>query len=169
MNTLKINILISFSFLGLALTAQNQNVAKTNFRAINGDEMLQKVKTLNLGSWSTDLSNNTRTYRVTDSELFNSFGYDGVGSIGNDTLFLTSDILGIQFLMIQALHNKTMEWTDNQKQQVQTLTNLQNNESENAKARLQVETLTQKISELEGIIFDLRAKIDQMEKYNMGE
>ncbi len=84
---------------------------KENLRLTCGEEVLERVRALRLGSWNYKGQDPTqyRHYGPMAQEFFAAFGHDGVGVIGNDTTIASADIDGINLIAIQALEKRTAE------------------------------------------------------------
>ncbi len=59
-------------------------------------------------------------------EIFNYFGKDDFGTIGNDTTLATADMDGIMMVAIQALENRTRALQDENQELKKEITGLKN-------------------------------------------
>lgn len=83
---------------------------KENYKPVNGNEFLQKIAGMKLGSWNYKEQEKTkRHYGPMAQEMFANFGNDGIGIIGNDTTIATADIDGVMMIAIQALEKRTAD------------------------------------------------------------
>lgn len=89
----------------------SDSTKKTNFKLIDGNEVLEKISKFKLTSWNykTQDSKTHRHYGPMAQEFFNAFGNDGIGIIGNDTTIASADFDGINLIAIQALEKRTKE------------------------------------------------------------
>ena len=55
-------------------------------------------------------------------DFYAAFGFDGIGTIGNDTTIASADFDGINFIAIQALEKRTTQL----KEKIQEIENLKN-------------------------------------------
>jgi hypothetical protein len=89
----------------------SDSTKKKNFRAIHGEEVLQKIRGFNLGTWNYKEQDPAthRHYGPMAQDFFAAFGHDGIGTIGNDTTISSADFDGINFIAIQALEKRTSQ------------------------------------------------------------
>ena len=73
--------------------------------------MLSRFSALRLGSWNyiADPTAANRHYGPMAQQWFSAFGYDGIGTIGNDTTIASADIDGVLCIAIQALEKRASE------------------------------------------------------------
>ncbi len=108
---------------GLAgFTANSDRDRQENFRAVRGEEVLRKIRRLNLTSWNYVGQEPTqfRHYGPAGQDFFDAFGNDGVGTIGTPTTITSTDIEGILMVAVQALERR-MEENDALKARVEAL------------------------------------------------
>ncbi len=93
----------------VALTIVSDSTKKENFKPINSEEVLVKIRTFRLTSWNYKEHDpkKFRHYGPMAQDFYNAFGYDGIGRIGSDTTINTGDLAGISFVAIQALEKRT--------------------------------------------------------------
>jgi hypothetical protein len=92
-------------------SAVSDSTKKENFLPVNGEKILQKIRSFKLRSWNfknADLKTD-RHYGPMAQEFFNAFGHDDYGVIGNDTTINSGDFDGINLIAIQALEKRTEE------------------------------------------------------------
>lgn len=82
---------------------------KENRLNINGDDVLNKLGNIWMGSWNYKGHDQTqhRHYGPMAQEFFAAFGNDGIGIIGNDTTLATADVDGVTLIAIKALIERT--------------------------------------------------------------
>ena len=86
---------------------------KENFEPLNGDDILQKIKSIKFSSWNYKTQNPKvqRHYGIMAQDFFHAFGRDKYGAIGNDTTVNPIDMIGIDMAAIQALEKRTAQLT----------------------------------------------------------
>lgn len=84
---------------------------KENFLPIDGEYFLRKISSMPQYSWNYkgQSPETFRHYGPMAQDIFSAFGHDALGVIGNDTMINQQDLLGIQFVAIQALEKRTAE------------------------------------------------------------
>jgi len=89
----------------VGITAVSDVNLKENFLAVDGKEMLEKIRELKLESWNFKGHDprQFRHYGPTAQEFFAAFGHDSIGSIGTDTTINSGDMAGIMMVAIQEL------------------------------------------------------------------
>ncbi len=89
----------------------SDSTKKENLKLACGEDVLEKVRGLRLGSWNYKGQEPAqyRHYGPMAQEFFAAFGHDGIGVIGNDTTIASADIDGINLIAIQALEKRTAE------------------------------------------------------------
>jgi hypothetical protein len=88
----------------------SDSTKKENFIFANGEQFLNNLSKLKLGSWNYKTQDeNKRHYGPMAQEIFHYFGKDELGPIGNDTTLSTSDMDGIIMICLQALEKRTAE------------------------------------------------------------
>ena len=95
----------------VAFTFTSDANLKQNFLAVDGEEILEKVSQLTLGSWNYKGHDplQFRHYGPTAQEFFAAFGNDGFGVVGTDTTINSGDMAGIIMIAIQALEQRTAQ------------------------------------------------------------
>ncbi len=116
----------------VAFTASSDRTKKEGFRAVDGDEVLRKLRTLEVTSWNYIGHDATqfRHYGPMAQDFFARFGHDGVGTIGTDVTLNSGDVSGILIAALQAADRRTEALT-----------------SEVAELRALVETLMRQIGQ----------------------
>jgi hypothetical protein len=117
-------------------TTISDSTKKENFVYADGENFLDNISRLRLGSWNykTQNSSQYRHYGPMAQDIFYYFGKDKVGTIGNDTTLSSADMDGIMMICLQALEKRTVE----------------------------LRKATEKISELENIINNLTNEFNKM-------
>jgi hypothetical protein len=84
---------------------------KENFRPVDGNEVLRKIRDLSLTSWNYigHDPEQFRHYGPVAQEFFAAFGNDGVGTSGAPTTINSGDMAGILMIAVQALEKRTVE------------------------------------------------------------
>ena len=85
-------------------TVSDKN-AKENFKTINAQEVLGKIRGMNVASWNYigQDPKQFRHYGPVAQDFFAAFGDDGVGTIGSPTTITSTDMNGVLMLAVQAL------------------------------------------------------------------
>ena len=95
----------------VAYTFTSDKTKKENFRLIDGEEVLKKLRDLSVPSWNY-IGNDPKTlrhYGPMAQEFFVAFGNDGVGTVGSPTTINSGDMGGILMIAVQALEKRTAE------------------------------------------------------------
>jgi hypothetical protein len=95
----------------VAYTFTSDKTKKENFRPIDGEEVLKKLRDLSVPSWNY-IGNDPKTlrhYGPMAQEFFVAFGNDGVGTVGSPTTINSGDMGGILMIAVQALEKRTAE------------------------------------------------------------
>jgi hypothetical protein len=102
---------VYLSASGSSWSSVSDSTKKENFKPVDGEIFLNKISQFNLTSWNYKGQDKTkfRHYGPMAQDFYNAFGNDGVGEVGVDTLIATSDFLGVNFIAIQALEQRTRE------------------------------------------------------------
>jgi hypothetical protein len=97
----------------VGLTVVSDKRKKENFQALNGEEVLQKLRTLTIPSWNFigHDPQKFRHYGPMAQDFFAAFGHDGVGTIGTETTINSGDMAGILMIAVQALEKRTTDVT----------------------------------------------------------
>jgi hypothetical protein len=92
-------------------TFTSDKTKKENFQAVNGEEVLRKIRGFELTSWNFigHDPKEFRHYGPMAQDFFAAFGHDGVGQIGTETTINSGDIAGILMIAVQALEKRTAE------------------------------------------------------------
>jgi hypothetical protein len=93
----------------VAFTASSDRTKKEGFRAVDGDEVLRKLRTLEVTSWNYIGHDATqfRHYGPMAQDFCARFGHDGVGTIGTDVTLNSGDVSGILIAALQAADRRT--------------------------------------------------------------
>jgi hypothetical protein len=95
----------------VGFTAVSDKTKKENFQAVDGEEVLGKIRGFELSSWNF-IGHDPRQFRhygPMAQDFFAAFGYDGLGQIGTETTINSGDIAGILMIAVQALEKRTAE------------------------------------------------------------
>ena len=92
-------------------TASSDKTKKENFKPVDGEEVLGKIRGFELTSWNFigHDPKEFRHYGPMAQDFFAAFGHDGVGRIGTETTINSGDIAGILMIAEQALEKRTTE------------------------------------------------------------
>ncbi len=84
---------------------------KENFRAVDADEALIRLRGLAVTSWNYkgQDAKQFRHYGPVAQDFFAAFGHDAVGTIGTPTTITSGDLDGILMVAAQALERRTVE------------------------------------------------------------
>jgi hypothetical protein len=95
---------------------------KENFIPVNGESVLQKIRTFSLTTWNYKTLDvkTQRHYGPMAQDFYAAFGNDRLGKIGCDTLINEHDFSSINFIAIQALEKRTQK-INVQQQQIENL------------------------------------------------
>jgi len=124
---------------------------KENYLPVDGENMLQKIKQMQLGSWNYKGQDPIyyRHYGPFAQEFFNAFGKDRIGTIGNDTTINQADFDGINLIAIQALEKRTQELQEAVTELQQLKSELKKKEEEWLQLKNMVEVLLNKQAAVE--------------------
>ena len=91
-------------------TVSDKN-AKENFKPVDAEEVLQKIRAMNVTSWNYigQDAKQFRHYGPVAQDFFAAFGDDGVGNIGSPTTITSTDMNGVLMLAVQALGKENAE------------------------------------------------------------
>jgi len=92
-------------------TASSDKTKKENFKPVDGEEVLRKIRGFELTSWNFigHDPKEFRHYGPMAQDFFAAFGHDGVGRIGTETTINSGDIAGILMIAVQALEKRTAQ------------------------------------------------------------
>ncbi|MBR9979250.1 MAG: tail fiber domain-containing protein [Bacteroidetes bacterium] len=139
--------------------AFSDSTKKENFLATDSESVLNSFRGLRLGTWNY-IGNTQRHYGPMAQEWFAAFGHDGIGAIGNDTVLITVDMIGVLCIAVQALEQRT-EHLDEARAAVTDLTgHLRAAQEEIDALRTQLQRVEKEMNTLE----QLHARIDALEK-----
>ena len=95
----------------VAFTASSDKTKKENFKPVDGEEVLRKIRGFELTSWNFigHDPKEFRHYGPMAQDFFAAFGHDSVGQIGTETTINSGDIAGILMIAVQALEKRTAE------------------------------------------------------------
>ncbi len=84
---------------------------KENFRAVDAEAVLAKIRGLNVTSWNYkgQDAKQFRHYGPVAQDFFAAFGHDAVGTVGTPTTITSGDLDGVLLLAAQALEKRTVE------------------------------------------------------------
>jgi hypothetical protein len=84
---------------------------KENFRAVDAQAVLSKLRGLAITSWNYkgQDAKQFRHYGPVAQDFFAAFGQDAVGTIGTATTITSGDLDGILMIAAQALEKRTVE------------------------------------------------------------
>ena len=95
----------------VAFTASSDKTKKENFRPVDGEAVLRKIRGFELTSWNFigHDPKEFRHYGPMAQDFFAAFGHDSVGRIGTETTINSGDLAGILMIAVQALEKRTAE------------------------------------------------------------
>jgi hypothetical protein len=135
---------------------------KENFIYADGEQFLKNLSKLKLGSWNYKTQDEKkRRYGPMAQEIFQYFGKDELGTIGNDTTLATADIDGIIMICLQALEKRTAQL----KKAKEELTKL---EEKFLEAERREQLNSEKIEKLSQVISVLLQKESNNNEYSFG-
>lgn len=128
----------------------SDSTKKEKFIAIDGEDVLRKIRNFNLTSWNYIGQDPAkfRHYGPMAQDFYAAFGHDGIGTIGNDTTISSADFDGINLIAIQALEKRTAELNKKVKliENLQvTISSLKEENSELKKKLLSLEQFNKKV------------------------
>jgi hypothetical protein len=99
-------------------TASSDKTKKENFKPVDGEAVLRKIRGFELTSWNFigHDPKEFRHYGPMAQDFFAAFGHDGVGKIGTETTINSGDIAGILMIAVQALEKRTAELKEKEAQ-----------------------------------------------------
>jgi len=102
----------------VAFTASSDKTKKENFKPVDAEEVLEKIRGFELTSWNFigHDPKGFRHYGPMAQDFFEAFGHDGVGKIGTETTINSGDMAGILMIAVQALEKRTAELKQKEKQ-----------------------------------------------------
>ncbi|HXF49640.1 MAG TPA: tail fiber domain-containing protein [Verrucomicrobiae bacterium] len=111
----------------VGLTVVSDKNEKENFRPVDGEEVLEKLRKLELSSWNYKGHDpkQFRHYGPMAQDFFAAFGDDGVGKIGTETTLNSGDVAGILMAAVQALGDENAELKSRMEQLEKKLKELQ--------------------------------------------
>ncbi len=97
----------------VAFTASSDRRAKEGFRPVDGDEILRKLRTLEVTSWNYIGHDPARFrhYGPMAQDFFARFGHDEIGTIGTDVTLNSGDVSGILIAALQAADRRNDQLT----------------------------------------------------------
>ncbi len=103
----------------VGFTASSDRTKKENLKALQGEEVLGKIRDLTVTSWNFigHDPKKFRHYGPMAQDFFAAFGQDGIGTIGTDTTITSTDMDGILMAAAQALEKRSGE----QKKEIEAL------------------------------------------------
>lgn len=96
---------------GNSWSAVSDARVKENFEPVNGEDVLHKISTIPLTTWNYK-GQDVKTYRhygPMAQDFYNAFGKDSYGTIGCDTLINQQDFIGVNFIAVKALEERTQQ------------------------------------------------------------
>jgi len=95
----------------VAYTFTSDKDQKENFRPVDANEVLKKIRGLELSSWNYKGHDHEkfRHYGPMAQDFYAAFGDDGVGQIGTETTLNSGDVAGILMIAVQALGNENAD------------------------------------------------------------
>ncbi len=131
------NAFVSVIEAQVGLTVVSDKSQKENFKPVDGEEVLKKIRGLSLTSWNFigHDPKEFRHYGPMAQDFFAAFGNDGIGTIGTPTTITSTDMAGVLMIGVQTLERRTVE----QREEIKRLT------AENADLKTRLEALERMI------------------------
>ena len=135
----------------VAYTFSSDRNKKENFHAVDGEEVLRKIRQFNLTSWNYigQDAKTLRHYGPMAQDFYEAFGHDAVGTVGTPKTINSGDMAGIMMVAIKAL---AME-------NVQLKSAVTTQEAVNAEQRQRLEALTAHLEQQDKTIQKVSAQI----------
>ena len=137
----------------------SQTSKKENLQAVNGEKFLQKINKFQLSSWNYEGEKNVRYYTPSAKKIFATFGSDGMGNIGNDSIINVMNFASINFIAIKALEQRTQELKSTQDELQKTQQLLQQESSKVMDLQMQIDKMQSSLDDID----NFRAKLTEME------
>ena len=101
---------IQFLRCNASLSSLSDRTKKENFRPVDGQEVLRKIRGFDLTSWNFigQDAKTMRHYGPMAQDFYAAFGHDAVGTSGNDTTINSGDMAGIMLSATQALSTENV-------------------------------------------------------------
>ena len=153
---------ILFLAIGIFLFGNlfSQTSKKENFKAVNGEQILQKISKLKLSSWNYEGKKNVRYYTPSAKDFFDAFGNDGIGKIGCDSVIDVKNLSSINLIAIKALVQRTKELKSTQDELQKTQQRLQETSSKVMDLQMQIDKMQSSLDDID----NFRAKLTTMEE-----
>lgn len=92
----------------VGFTRDSDRNLKENFRPVDGEAVLGKIRELKLTSWNFigHDPKQFRHYRPMVQDFFAAFGHDGVGTIGTDTTITSTDMDGVLMVALASPNSR---------------------------------------------------------------
>ena len=92
----------------VAFTAVSDRNQKENFKPVDGEEVLEKIREIPVQSWNYigHDPKEFRHYGPVAQDFFAAFGHDDIGTVGTPTTINSGDMQGILMIAIQALEKR---------------------------------------------------------------
>jgi hypothetical protein len=123
----------------------SDSTRKENFRPVDGEELLNKIRHFRLCSWNYKGQDpaSYRHYGPMAQEFHAAFGHDGIGVAGDEKTINQADFDGINLTAIQALEKRTAELREK---------------------TAELHARTQELDVLKSELTDLRARVVRLEQ-----
>ena len=93
----------------VAFTAVSDKTQKENFKPVDGEEVLGKIRGCRAGTSLATILKSFATTGPMAQDFFAAFGHDGVGQIGSERTINSGDLAGILMIAVQTLEKRTAE------------------------------------------------------------
>jgi len=92
----------------VAFTSVSDRNQKENFKPVDGEEVLEKIREIPVQSWNYigHDPKEFRHYGPVAQDFFAAFGHDDIGTVGTPTTINSGDMQGILMIAIQALEKR---------------------------------------------------------------
>ncbi len=98
----------------VAFTSVSDRNQKENFKPVDGEEVLEKIREIPVQSWNYigHDPKESRHYGPVAQDFFAAFGHDYIGTVGTPTTINSGDMQGILMIAVQALEKLTTEQSE---------------------------------------------------------
>ena len=92
----------------VAFTSVSDRNQKENFKPVDGEEVLEKIREISVQSWNYigHDPKEFRHYGPVAQDFFAAFGHDDIGTVGTSTTINSGDMQGILMIAVQALEKR---------------------------------------------------------------
>ena len=158
-------LILSLSFLIIAFSSFAQRGKIENPVPVSPESVVTKIDQINVITYSVKGEPNKRYYGINENELFQLFGKDNFGTVGNDTSFSKDNLLAICFVAVQYLVQENQKLIETQKKlQLQLDTSEESSEGtlkETDMMRNELDDMRMKLKMLEENMHEIQRRISE--------